>query len=130
REMEPDRSVEVKIQDRVMARCDRRLVQTALQNLVANAWKFTSKTEEAVIEFGSTRVDGEITYFVRDNGVGFNMKYAEKLFKPFQRLHSDEEFEGSGVGLATVYRIINRHGGRVWAESTVGGGSTFYFTLS
>jgi light-regulated signal transduction histidine kinase (bacteriophytochrome) len=94
-----------------------------------NAWKFTSKTTDASIEFGSIEKDGETLFYVKDNGAGFNMEYSDKLFTPFQRLHPSDDFEGSGIGLATVQRIISRHGGKVWAESTVGEGSIFYFTI-
>jgi light-regulated signal transduction histidine kinase (bacteriophytochrome) len=104
-------------------------VKLAVQNLLDNAWKFTSKVTDAKIEFGSIEKDGETAFYVKDNGAGFSMDYSDKLFVPFQRLHPSEEFEGSGIGLATVQRIISRHGGRVWAESEVGEGSTFYFTI-
>ena len=100
-----------------------------LDNLLGNAWKYTGKTDKPRIAFGSTNNNGKIIYHVRDNGVGFNMEYAHKLFESFQRLHKTEEFEGTGIGLATVARIIRRHNGRVWAESEVGQGATFYFTL-
>jgi light-regulated signal transduction histidine kinase (bacteriophytochrome) len=100
-----------------------------MENLLDNAWKFTSKEPEARIEFGLTQASGEPTYFVRDNGAGFDMTYADRLFGPFQRLHGHGEFPGSGIGLATVQRIIHRHGGRVWAEGLVGQGATFQFTL-
>ncbi len=104
-------------------------MQSALQNLLENAWKFSSKEAQTEIEVGRTTVDGEKAYFVRDNGAGFNMAYSDKLFGAFQRLHGVDEFPGTGIGLATVQRIINRHGGRIWAESKVGKGATFYFTL-
>jgi light-regulated signal transduction histidine kinase (bacteriophytochrome) len=97
--------------------------------MLENAWKFTSKQAESRIEFGVTQASGEPTYFVRDNGAGFDMTYSDRLFGPFQRLHPQDEFPGSGIGLATVQRIIHRHGGRVWAEGLVGQGATFQFTL-
>lgn len=108
---------------------DPRLLAVVLDNLLGNAWKFTGKTTHARIEFGAARTDGRQTYFVRDNGAGFDMAYANKLFGVFQRLHATTEFEGTGVGLAIVERIIRRHAGHVWAEGQVGHGATFYFTL-
>jgi light-regulated signal transduction histidine kinase (bacteriophytochrome) len=105
------------------------LLRVVLDNLLGNAWKFTSRQERPRIEFGRMKRDGEAVLFVRDNGAGFDMAYAEKLFSIFQRLHSVEEFPGTGIGLATVQRVIRRHGGRVWAEGEVGNGATFYFTL-
>ena len=100
-----------------------------MDNLLGNAWKYTGKTDHAHIEFGVTNKNGKKIYHVRDNGVGFDMKYADKLFGSFQRLHKADEFEGTGIGLATVARIIRRHGGELWAEGTVGRGAAFYFTL-
>jgi PAS domain S-box-containing protein len=126
---QPDRSVEVKIADGLVAECDVDLVRIVLDNLLGNSWKFTVGKDQAVIEFGAIGQNGETVYFVRDNGVGFDMRYADKLFMPFQRLHG-EEFEGTGIGLATVARIIYRHGGRIWAEGVPGAGATFFFTLS
>ena len=108
---------------------DGQLLRIALENLLENAWKFTARTPAARIEFGLTNVAGEPTYFVRDNGAGFDMAYADRLFGPFQRLHLQSEFPGTGIGLATVQRIIHRHGGRVWAEGMPGQGATFHFTL-
>lgn len=105
------------------------LLWAVLENLLGNAWKFSEKTEEAIIEFGATEVNGKIAYFVRDNGSGFDMTYAEKLFAPLQRLPGASDFEGQGIGLASVQRIINRHGGHVWAEGELGKGATFYFTV-
>lgn len=126
---QPTRRAEFVIADGLSANGDARLLRVALWNLLDNAWKFTSKEDKARIEFGSTTRDGELAYFVRDNGVGFDETYADKLFGAFQRLHASEEFEGTGIGLATVARIVHRHGGRVWAEGVVGEGATFYFAL-
>ncbi len=128
---EPQRRVHVEIVDGAHAMCDPSLTRVVLQNLIGNAWKFTSKQEEANLEFGlqeSANGSGPV-YFVRDDGVGFNMIYEDKLFNPFERLHDDEEFAGSGIGLATVKRIVKRHGGHVWAESDEGEGATLYFSL-
>ena len=105
------------------------LLRAVMQNLLGNAWKFTARVESPRVEVGARAQDGETVYFVRDNGAGFNMTYQHKLFSPFQRLHSADEFPGSGIGLATVRRIIARHGGRVWAEGAPDKGATFYFTL-
>ncbi len=121
----------------LVANCDARLMRVALENLLGNAWKFTRKREKARIEFGlmkEARIEdaeqqGKSVSFVRDNGTGFNMAYADRLFHAFRRLHASSEFEGAGIGLATVRRIINRHGGTIWAESAPGQGATFYFTL-
>ena len=128
-ESEPSRKLEVRVRPGVVVTGDGQLLRIALENLLENAWKFTSKQPEARIEFGVTQASGEPTYFVRDNGAGFDMTYADRLFGPFQRLHPQGEFPGSGIGLATVQRIIHRHGGRVWAEGLVGQGATFQFTL-
>jgi two-component system, sensor histidine kinase and response regulator len=128
-EAAPERQVELKIRPGVVVTGDGQLLRIALENLLANAWKFTGKQPEPRIEFGLTNASGEPTYFVRDNGAGFDMTYAARLFGPFQRLHPEHEFPGSGIGLATIQRIIHRHGGRVWAEGLVGQGATFYFTL-
>ena len=103
--------------------------KVVLENLVGNAWKFTGKKPIARIEFGKTEVKGKTVFFVRDNGAGFGMDQASKLFAPFQRLHLESEFEGTGIGLATVHRVIRRHGGEIWADAEVGKGATFYFTL-
>jgi PAS domain S-box-containing protein len=128
-EAEPQRQTTIKIAPDLQVRGDAALLQSALQNLLENAWKFSSKEAQAEIEVGRTTVDGEEVFFVRDNGVGFNMAYAKNLFGAFQRLHGVNEFPGTGIGLATVQRIINRHGGRIWTEAEVGKGATFYFTL-
>ena len=108
---------------------DPHLLRTVLENLMGNAWKFTGNHPTANIEFGVTEKDGQPAYFVRDDGAGFDMKYAENLFGAFQRLHGMTEFSGTGIGLAIVQRIIHRHGGKVWAEAEVERGATFYFTL-
>ncbi|MDP9347874.1 MAG: ATP-binding protein, partial [Gemmatimonadota bacterium] len=125
----PARRVEWVIDDGVTARGDPRLLRQALENLLGNAWKYTAKQPDARIEFGEVEKGAETVYFVRDNGAGFEMAYADKLFAPFQRLHSAHEFEGTGIGLATVQRILRRHGGRIWAEAEVGQGATFHFSL-
>lgn len=126
---EPARMVNVTIAPEVTANGDSHLLRIALENLLGNAWKFTARREEAKIEFGVTDRAGWPLYFVRDNGAGFNMADASKLFGEFQRLHNITEFPGTGVGLAIVQRVIQRHGGRVWAEATLNGGATFFFTL-
>ncbi len=126
---EPDREVEFIIHDGVAALGDFRFLSIVLENLLANAFKFTSKCATARIEFGRELVNGENAYFVRDDGVGFDMTYADQLFVPFQRLHTDSEFPGSGIGLATIRRIVGRHGGHVWAQGEVDRGATVYFTL-
>jgi PAS domain S-box-containing protein len=126
---QPERRVEVVVQDGLVADGDPRLIAVVLDNLFGNAWKFTAKREHARIEFGASSKDGKPVYFVRDNGAGFDMAFANKLFRVFQRLHTASEFEGTGVGLATVQRVVNRHGGRVWAQAQVDRGATFYFTL-
>jgi GAF domain-containing protein len=129
RSSQPERVVEIVIEPGLAADADPNLIRIVLENLLNNAWKFTSKQSAAQIEFGTVLHDGQKAYFVRDNGAGFDMEYAGKLFGAFQRLHSEQEFPGTGVGLATVQRIIHRHGGRIWAESAVNAGATFYFTL-
>ncbi len=125
----PYRNASIKIEPGISATGDAGLMQIMLQNLLNNAWKYTSKKDHAIIEFGSLKQDGEEIHFIRDNGAGFDMRYASKLFGAFQRLHTEDEFPGTGIGLATVQRIINRHGGRIWAEGAVGEGSCFYFVL-
>ena len=129
RRAQPEREVEVLITPGLVSNGDARLLKVALENLLGNAWKFTSKKAHAKIEFGAVRHDGTLAYYVRDNGAGFDQAYAGKLFGPFQRLHGADEFEGTGVGLATVQRVLHRHGGRIWAEGEVGRGATVYFTL-
>jgi light-regulated signal transduction histidine kinase (bacteriophytochrome) len=109
--------------------CDPGLIKQVFQNLISNALKYSRPRSPAVIEIGQTQANGQPAIFVRDNGVGFSMKYADKLFGVFQRLHRSEDFEGTGVGLATVLRIIQKHGGRVWAEAELDHGATFYFTV-
>jgi PAS domain S-box-containing protein len=126
---QPDRVVTVSIVPHVRVCGDLHLLKLAMENLLGNAWKYTGKTPAPVIEFGTMESDDGAVYFVRDNGVGFDMTYAGRLFGPFQRLHTTDEFEGTGIGLATVQRIIHRHGGRIWAEGNEGQGATFFFTL-
>ena len=127
---EPERRVEFTVQPGLRLRADPRLLQVVLENLIGNAWKFTSRRDQARIEvFREPLPDGGAAFCVRDNGVGFDMTYAGKLFMAFQRLHSATDFEGSGIGLAIVQRIIHRHGGQVWARSAEGEGASFYFTL-
>jgi light-regulated signal transduction histidine kinase (bacteriophytochrome) len=125
----PQRQVEVVIQPGVAAAGDQCLLEAVLENLLENAFKFTSKRPLARVEFGETNLKGERVFFVRDNGAGFDMAYSQKLFGVFQRMHKASEFPGTGVGLAIVQRVIHRHGGRVWAEAEVGRGATFYFTV-
>ncbi len=128
-ERDPARRVSWEIAPGLEAMGDPHLLQIALANLLENAWKFTRHRPEAAIALGAQEQKGERVFFVRDDGVGFDMAYASKLFSPFQRLHHQSEFEGTGIGLVTVQRIVHRHGGRIWAESAVGKGATFYFTL-
>ncbi len=125
----PGRKAEFVIEPGVLAHVDRALFDAVLENLLGNAWKFTRTREQARIEFGTRTEGGDRVFFVRDNGAGFDMEYSAKLFGAFQRLHRQDEFEGTGVGLATVHRIVARHGGRIWAEGKVGQGATFYFTI-
>ena len=127
---DPERRIEVKIEQNIEARGDPGLLRAVIDNLLSNAWKYTAKAERPVIEFGMIVEPIGKTYFIRDNGAGFDMKYADKLFAPFQRMHRDDEFAGLGIGLATVQRIIHRHHGRIWAEAEPGKGATFYFTLA
>lgn len=127
---EPERVVTIKIAEGLEATADPKLMRIALENLLGNAWKFTGKQAEAIIELGATMEGSKTTYFVRDNGTGFDMAYANKLFTPFQRLHSVEEYPGTGIGLGTVQRVMHRHGGKVWADGQVGKGATFYFSFA
>lgn len=128
-QQEPDRDVRFRVEDGIVARGDRQLLRVVLDNLLGNAWKFTRDQASPEIAFGAATEGGRTVYYVSDNGVGFDMAYADQLFSPFQRLHSDREFEGTGIGLATVARVIRRHGGRIWAESVEGEGTTIHFTL-
>jgi PAS domain S-box-containing protein len=125
----PERGVDVAVQEGIMVQGDLYLIRIAMENLVDNAWKFTGKEAQPRIEFGTTARDGKTACFIRDNGAGFDMAYVSNLFGAFQRLHTTDEFPGTGIGLATVQRIIHRHGGRIWAEGEVGKGAIFYFTL-
>ena len=126
---QPERQVEFVIKPGCTGACDRQLIGIALENLIGNSWKYSSRHPSAKIEFGATEKDGKTVYFVRDDGAGFDPVYADKLFAPFQRLHTASEFQGNGIGLATIQRIVRKHGGSVWAEGQVEKGATFYFTL-
>jgi signal transduction histidine kinase len=126
---EPQRQVDVSIWEGMHAQGDPRLVRAALENLIGNAWKFSSKTDQPRIEIGALADGRRKVFYVRDNGAGFDMAYANKLFGAFQRLHSAGEFSGTGIGLATVQRIVQRHGGRVWADAQPEKGAVFFFTL-
>jgi len=126
---DPDRQVKVEVAPEIIASADPKLMEVVLSNLLGNAWKFTKKNGNAQIQFGRKQIEGHPTIFIRDNGAGFDMRYADKLFGTFQRLHTVNEFEGHGIGLATVRSIIGRHGGKIWAESEPEKGATFYFTL-
>jgi light-regulated signal transduction histidine kinase (bacteriophytochrome) len=126
---EPTREVTLRIAEQVTGWGDARMIRVVLGNLLGNAWKFTAFCDDPVIEFFSAEMDQKSVYGVRDNGAGFDMAYADKLFAPFQRLHPKDHFAGSGIGLATVRRILNRHNGKIWAEAEPGKGAVFYFTL-
>jgi signal transduction histidine kinase len=126
---EPERPVVFDINGPLIVDGDGRLLRVLLDNLLGNAWKFTAKRAETHIEFGARRSEGASVYYVRDNGAGFDMKQAARLFSPFQRLHHERDYPGTGIGLATVQRIVDRHGGRVWAEGVVGTGATISFTI-
>lgn len=124
-----DRTLRVCIEPGLVADGGRSMLDTCLRNLLGNSLKYRSRTPDAVIEFGQVRQNNGLGFFVRDNGGGFDMAFDDKLFEPFCRLHNDSEFEGNGIGLATVQRIIERHRGKIWAESSPDKGATFYFTL-
>jgi light-regulated signal transduction histidine kinase (bacteriophytochrome) len=124
------RDVKVSIEPGLQVRGDARLLRVALENLFGNAWKFTRDQAQPRLEFGQTQSGEETAFFVKDNGAGFDMAHSAQLFVPFQRLHTDSQFEGTGIGLATVQRVIQCHGGRIWAESAPGLGATFYFTIA
>jgi len=126
----PNRAVALEIESDISVECDSHLVHIALDNLLANAWKFTKKVTKPKISFGTKSVDGTPTFYIKDNGAGFDMNKAKELFTAFHRLHSDHEFEGTGIGLATTQRVIDHHGGKIWAEAEENHGATFYFTLS
>ena len=125
----PERRVEFRIAEGILVNGDRSLLQVVLDHLLDNAWKHTDKCEVAIIELGATEVEGKPVYFVRDNGVGFDMADADKLFKPFRGISETEGFTGKGIGLATVERILRRHGGKIWAEGVPDKGATFYFII-
>ena len=129
RRRDVSRKLGATVQPGLVADADGRLVRILFDNLVGNAWKFTAKTAAPNVDIGAEEQAGETVFFVRDNGAGFDMAYADRLFTPFQRLHSEREYAGTGIGLATVKRIVERHGGRIWVNSAPGRGSTFYFTL-
>jgi two-component system sensor kinase len=130
KELNPDREIDFKIVNMIPVFGDASLLRQVIVNLLSNAVKFTRDRKPAAIEIGGRNEGSEITYYVKDNGVGFDMRYYDKLFGVFERLHRPDEFEGTGVGLAIVQRIIHRHSGRVWAEGKVSGGATFYFTIT
>jgi light-regulated signal transduction histidine kinase (bacteriophytochrome) len=129
RRRDVSRKLGATVQPNMAAEADGRLIRILFDNLIGNAWKFTANTADPHVEIGSERRDGETVFFVRDNGAGFDMAYVDRLFTPFQRLHAEREYAGTGIGLATVKRIVERHGGRIWAESAPGQGATFYLTL-
>ena len=126
---QPERKIRLVIQEGIMVRGDGRLLRIVMENLIGNAWKFTSRHPKASIEFGMRQNKEISVYFIRDDGAGFDMNYVLKLFGAFQRLHTTNEFPGTGIGLATVQRVIHRHGGKVWAEGEIEKGATFYFTI-
>ena len=128
-ESDTKKQVRVTIQSDMIVEGDKQLLRLVVSNLLENAWKYTAKSDHAQIDIGATRDGNQLTCFIRDNGVGFDMRYKDKLFVPFQRLHRSIEFEGTGIGLATVERVIHRHGGHVWAEGVPGSGATFFYRL-
>jgi PAS domain-containing protein len=130
RHTQPERNAEFVVQPDITAEGDKSLLKIMLYNLLENAWKYTAKVENSKIEFSANKLNGRVVYSIRDNGAGFDMTYADKLFKPFQRLHPNTDYQGTGIGLAIVQRIVNRHGGKAWAEGKVWAGATFYFTLT
>jgi signal transduction histidine kinase len=125
----PQRKVHVLIDENITVRADESLMQIALKNLIRNAWKYSSKCEDSLIEIGIKNVREHRHFFVKDNGTGFDMKDVQRIFEPFQRAHSEKEYKGTGIGLSIVKRIIEKHNGRIWAESKIGKGACFYFTL-
>ena len=125
----PGFRAKIKVEPDMVAECDPDLIRILFENLIGNAVKYSSRVDSPRVEVGQTEVHGQPTYYVRDTGAGFDPKYTDKLFVPFERLHDSEEFEGTGIGLANVHRIVQRHGGRVWAVGELGKGATFYFTL-
>jgi len=129
KEYQPERKADFIIAPHMKAKADDQLTLILMRNLLENAWKFTSRCPLTKIEFGISSQRGKEVYFIKDNGIGFDMKYADKLFKPFQRIHSEKDYTGTGIGLAIVQRVVQRHGGRIWAESEVSKGATFFFTL-
>jgi len=129
RQSDPERKIVVDIEPNVKAKGDQALLDIAVSNLVENAWKYSSKKPNAKIRFATQQQNGQVVYYIKDNGEGFDTRYMDKLFGPFQRLHTNDEFPGTGIGLATVSRIISRHGGKIWANAKVGRGATFYFTF-
>jgi light-regulated signal transduction histidine kinase (bacteriophytochrome) len=126
---DPDRNVGFIVEQGLVAEGDARLMEILVENLLGNAWKFTAKTTGPRVECGALQRDGHTTFYVKDNGAGFNQAHAQRLFSPFQRLHSSSEYPGTGIGLATVSRIVDRHAGRVWAEGQIDGGATVFWTL-
>jgi light-regulated signal transduction histidine kinase (bacteriophytochrome) len=130
KQTQPDRNAKFLINDNISTNCDESLIKIALTNLIENAWKFTSKNKNTRIEFGTGIINGKKTYFIKDNGIGFDMKYADKIFVPFNRLHNNNDISGTGIGLSIVERIIKRHGGSIWAESNPGIETIFYFTIN